>query len=98
MFDTFNAVVTVPLVCTQVSAGWHSTYEDLLTKYTIIVFMFILIINQLFVVCYIIIHSGCTKEILYKLPYSIIKCNGHNYLFGPDFSKIIIEFDPWRVT
>ena len=33
MFDTFNAVVTVPLVCTQVSAGWHSTYEDLLTKY-----------------------------------------------------------------
>ena len=60
--------------------------------------MFILITTQLFVVCYIIIHSGRTKEILYKLPYSIIKCNGHNYLFGPDFSKIIIEFDPWRVT
>lgn len=58
-------------MCTQVSAGWHSTYEDSLTIH--IVFMFILITNQLFVVCYIIIHSGDTKEMLYILPYSILQ-------------------------
>ena len=29
--------------------------------------------DQLFVVCYIIIHSGDTKEMLYILPYSILQ-------------------------